>query len=211
MRERPCFWRPSASLSGQVLGPRSHLMRLARHRQTNQFRLLRLTRCPVRAPRAGSLKGARKSWPGTASFRRAIRSRPRRGSRSFVRAAMPSTQRSQPTPLHTQPDGQRPLARDQPVQSGGRGAEGERAQRAIRQRESGRRLPGHPVHARSILASAVVRRAGRVRGLADQRRLPCGIRPSKRRAGRRLVGWIERRGGTGRRRFKEAAEGGVPK
>ena len=44
---------------------------------------------------------------------------------------------------------ERAVARDEPVQPGRRGAEGEGARRARGERRRGRRLSGHPVHARS--------------------------------------------------------------
>src|SRR5262249_39760230 len=55
------------------------------------------------------------------------------------------------------------------------------------ERRSGRRLPGHTVHARSVSARTVVRFAERRRGSAGERRLPGGIRPPQGRTGGGMV------------------------
>ena len=81
--------------------------------------------------------------------------------------------------VHAQPDEQRPVARDQPVQPGRRRAQGEGPRGARGRRRRGRRLPGHPLHARSEPAAAGHRPAQHRRGSPGERRLPRRLRPSE--------------------------------
>ena len=68
-----------------------------------------------------------------------------------------------------------------------RGAEGEGARRAQRQRRRGRRLSGHPVHARSAIAVAGLRRVMGARGSTGQRRVSRRLGSPQGRPGGRLV------------------------
>ena len=75
----------------------------------------------------------------------------------------------------------------QPVQPGRRGAQGKGARGPIGERRIGRRVSGHPVHARSAHAGADLRRARRDGGSAGQRRATAPDRITA-RTGRRSDG-----------------------